>query len=274
MSAPDDSQTTEKGLSGTEPSGTGSDSGREAEAEGQPAAQDLGRVERPPAEQFQGKRRLLLLPLLFAPPAQPGGEASDGTAIYERYWEQSRTQVDALASGLGGMHRIYHESLVEGGDEGLAYLQMSDPHAHAMIQVRCQAGATLEATESIDLITETIDLQRCLMIPFTSEKVAARIQEWHAEANRSRYHHIAQQIDATLQPDETGLLLINERHQVQFPTDIEVFYIAPPALDEYRRWVQNWVARQERMAEEAMAGDVGDSDGGEGIDVESEGGAV
>ena len=283
MSAPDESQATENGPAGTEPAGTepagtepagtGADSGREAEAAGQPAAQDLGRVERPPAEQFQGKRRLLLLPLLFAPPAQPDGEGSDGTAIYERYWEQSRTQVDALASGLGGMHRIYHESLVEGGDEGLAYLQMSDPHAHAMIQVRCQAGATLEATESIDLITETIDLQRCLMVPFTSETVAARIQEWHAEANRSRYHHIAQQIDDTLQPDETGLLLINERHQVQFPTDIEVFYIAPPALDEYRRWVQNWVARQERAAEDAMAGDVGDDGGGEEVSGEAEGGA-
>ena len=25
-------------------------------------------------------------------------------------------------------------------------------------------------------------------------------------------------------------------HQVQFPPDIEVFYVAPPALDEIKRW--------------------------------------
>ena len=236
------------------------------EPETQPAAQPLGQVERPPADQFQGKKRLLLAPLMFAPPVAQEGELSEGQVIYERYWDQVRTQVDALAVGLGGLHHVYHESLVEGGEEGLAQLLMADPKVHAMVQVRCQAGATLEATESIDLITEAIDLQRCLMIPFTSDSVAARIQAWHAEANHNRYQYIAQQIQDTLQADETGLLLINERHQVQFPTDIEVFYIAPPALDEYRRWVQNWAERQQRAAEEMVEGggeDAGDAESGE-----------
>ena len=43
---------------------------------------------------------------------------------------------------------------------------------------------------------------------------------------------------------------ITERHQVQFPTDVEVFFVAPPALDEFRRWVTEWVAQQQ-AAEEA-----------------------
>lgn len=238
------------------------------EAESRSGPQALGQVERPPADQFQGKRRLLLLPLMFAPPGADS-EVSDGQAIYQRYWEQARTQVDALAVGLGGLHHIYHESLVEGGEEGLAYLQMADAHAYAMVQVRCQAGATLEATESIELLLETMDLQRCLMVPLASETVAARIQEWYAEANRSRYDYIAQRIRDTLQADETGLLLINERHQVQFPTDLEVFYIAPPALDEYRRWVHNWADRQQRAAAEAMA--QGDDADGDGVEEEGAG---
>ena len=222
-------------------------------SEERPAAQELGRVERPPADRFQGKRRLLLVPLMFAPPAEPDAEITDGQLIHDRYWEQVRTQIDALASGLGGLHRIYHESLVEGGESGLAYLQMAYRHAHAMIQVRCQAGAALEATEDLDLITETLDLQRCLMIPFTNDLVAVRIQDWLSESTRSRYEHIGSQIDQTLQPDETGLLLINERHQVQFPADIEVFYVAPPALDEYRRWLQNWAAAQQESTELGLA---------------------
>ena len=49
------------------------------------------------------------------------------------------------------------------------------------------------------------------------------------------------QIGSTLGENEGGLLLISERHQVQFPEDIEVFYVSPPALDEFRRWLQNWL---------------------------------
>ena len=29
---------------------------------------------------------------------------------------------------------------------------------------------------------------------------------------------------------------MREGHQLQFPSDIEVFYVAPPALDEIKRW--------------------------------------
>ncbi len=35
---------------------------------------------------------------------------------------------------------------------------------------------------------------------------------------------------------------MREGHQVQFPTDIEVFYVAPPGLDEIKRWIR---AREE-----------------------------
>ena len=52
--------------------------------------------------------------------------------------------------------------------------------------------------------------------------------------------------------DEVGLLIINERHQAQFPPGIEVFYVAPPALDQFRRWLDAWVARQ-RSEMEAQA---------------------
>jgi len=221
-------------------------------SEGQPAAQELGRVERPPADRFQGKRRLLLVPLLLGPPPDLTEANAEPQAIYGRYWDQVRTQVDALASALGGLHRIYHESMMEGGEAGMAYLEMADPNAHALAQVRFQAGATLEATESFDLISECLDLQRCLMLPLTNEGVANRLQQWLAESTHGRYEHIAGRIDQTLQVDETGLLLIGERHQVQFPADIEVFYVAPPALDEYRRWLQSWAAAQQRAVEADM----------------------
>ncbi|MAQ55174.1 MAG: hypothetical protein CL719_10010, partial [Chloroflexi bacterium] len=108
----------------------------------------------------------------------------------------------------------------------------------------------------------TLDLQRCMMIPLASANVGSRLQEWHADSNRRRYEHIADQIDNTLGENETGLLLISERHQAQFPSDIEVFYVSPPALDEYRRWFQNWMDQQQSAAEAAKLSTENDPENG------------
>ena len=92
------------------------------------------------------------------------------------------------------------------------------------------------------------------MMPLASGNVAQKLQQWFAAANRNRYAHIAKQIDSTLGENQVGLLLVSERHQIQFPGDIEVFYVSPPALDEFRRWLQNWSAQQQKAQAEASEG--------------------
>jgi hypothetical protein len=171
-------------------------------------------------------------------------DSAEGTAILERYWDQVRTQIAALESRLGSLQHIYCESLIYGGTEGLKNLELIDQRSHNFVKTKCEAGATLQATEDMESLAEILDLQRFLVLPMVSQRVAHRIHQWFAESNKSRYQHIADQINETLGENETGLLLISERHQVQFPSDIEVFYIAPPALDELRRWLQNWMAQQ------------------------------
>ena len=211
--------------------------------------QELGRIQRPSAEQYRGKRKLLLVPLVYSPAA----DEPEGATSLQNYWDQMQEQVSALERALGGLKHLYHESIASGGDEGLAQLQAGDLRSHSFISAKVAAGAELQATEDFEVLLETLDLQRCLMIPMASQSVAARLQEWHAEANRRRYEHIASRIDETLTEDGVGLLLISERHQVQFPPDVEVFYVSPPALDEFRRWLQNWAAQQQRATAEAAA---------------------
>ena len=210
-------------------------------------AEELGRIQRPTASQYDGRRKLLLVPLIYGPQA----DDPVGAEVLQNYWEQMQTQVDALEAALGGLHHIYHESLTVGGEEGLEQLGAADQRSHGFITAKTQSGAVLEATEDMDVLLETLDLQRCMMIPLASANVGSRLQEWHADSNRQRYEHIADQIDSTLGENETGLLLISERHQAQFPSDIEVFYVSPPALDEYRRWFQNWMDQQQSAAEAA-----------------------
>jgi len=205
-------------------------------------AQELGRISRPTSAQYAGLRKLLLVPLVYGPP----GEAPDGVAALQNYWDQMKTQVESLVSALGGLHHLYHESLSQGGEQGLELLENADQRSHQFLKAKCESGAVLEATEDSSFLIETLDLQRCLMLPLGSEKVALRLHEWFNEANKSRYEHIASRIDTTLGENEVGLLLVSERHQIQFPQDIEVFYVSPPALDEFHRWMQNWVDQQQR----------------------------
>ena len=200
---------------------------------------ELGRITRPASDNYQGKRKLLLVPLIQLP-APTEHLPPDGVAVVGQYWEQVDTQVRAVQNALGSIARIYHESLPEGGDAGISYLEAMAQPSQPLVSGLLANGAALESLESFDLLAETMDLQRCLMAPLLSPTVAARLQEWFADASRRRYHAMSDAIDATLHADETGLLLVNERHQIQFPGDLEVIYIAPPALDEFRRWLQNW----------------------------------
>lgn len=214
-------------------------------------AQELGRISRPTSAQYEGRRKLMLVPLMYGPPS----DAAEGVAVLQKYWDQMQVQVQSLASALGGVHHIYHESLTEGGETGMGYLERVDQRSHQFVQAQCQGGAVLEATEDSGCLLETLDLQRCLMIPLASETVAVKLHEWFTESNKSRYQHIASQIDSTLGENEVGLLLVSERHQIQFPDDIEVFYVSPPALEEFRRWLQNWAARQQATAEDPTTGE-------------------
>ena len=219
-------------------------------------AQEIGRIQRPAVERYRGRRKLLLVPLIYAP--RTGDE--EGAAVLQKYWDQMQTQVASLADALGGLHRVYHESLFAGGDQGLEHLTAVDQRSHVFVQAKVQEGATLEATEDEELLGETLDLQRFLMMPLTSQKVALKVREWFSESNRSRYEHIAGRIDATLGEDQVGLLMISEGHQVQFPADIEVFYVSPPALDDFHSWLQRWVARQQEV-QQGSGEDAGQDEG-------------
>lgn len=215
--------------------------------------EEIGRINRPASANYQGKRKLLLAPLInLAAPVE--SVPAEGVETLERYWEQVDVQVRAVQNALGSITHVYHENLPEGGTAGLGYLEASGQGSHDLTSRLVEAGAVLEATESMEILAENLDLQRCLMQPLMSPAVASRLQEWFGEANRRRYESIAEAIDTTLGDDQTGLLLINERHQVQFPGDIEVIYVAPPALDEFKRWLQNWGEQlQRQMAEDGAA---------------------
>ncbi len=75
---------------------------------------------------------------------------------------------------------------------------------------------------------------------FISEKVAQMVSDFFTEATKKRYEHIAKRIDETFKEKEVALLFIREGHRIQFPPDIEVFSVFPPALDDIHRWLRDY----------------------------------
>ena len=205
-------------------------------------AEELGKIEKPEAEQFKEKRKLYLVPLLFSWDDAPAEYAEK----FNRYWEQVREHVANLESTIGKVNRIYHESITMAGEEGLKVLEKLNPSGCQIIREKCQSGAEFEVAEDVELVEESMDWERHFLVGFISQKVARTVSEFFLEASRKRYEHIAQRLDETLKDNEAAMLFIREGHRVQFPEDIEVFSVAPPVLDEIYRWLRDRPSADEK----------------------------
>ena len=93
--------------------------------------EELGRITRPATANYQGKRKLLLAPLVHLA-VPPESMPADGAEILARYWDQVDIQVRAVQNALGSVTHVYHENLPEGGSAGLGYLEATAQGSHKL----------------------------------------------------------------------------------------------------------------------------------------------
>jgi hypothetical protein len=210
--------------------------------------EQLGKIERLEVERFKQGKKLYLVPIVYSGEGAP----DEYRERCSRYWQQVAEQLTNLASKIGKVNRVYHESVFQSGEDGMKTMERLNPSSHQIAKAECDNGATLEALEEKELLEEVMDWQRCLTLGFMSDKVASRVSQFYVEAARKRNEFMAKKLSETLKDGEAGLLFVREGHSVQFPTDIEVFSIFPPALDELHRWLRDQaVMRVEKPAEES-----------------------
>ena len=206
-------------------------------------AEEIGKIEKPEISQFQGKKKLYLVPLLYSWQESP----REYIEKYDLYWQQIREYIVNLESRIGSIKLIYHESVTAPGDDGLKILEKLNPSSYQLVREKCLMGAQLELVEDKELVEETMDWERHLILGFISEKVARIISQSFSDASKRRYEYMAKRIEETLKNDEVAMLIIREGHMLQFPQDIEVFSVAPPALNEIHRWLRE---RQDKADKE------------------------
>lgn len=214
-------------------------------------AEELGKIIKPPVEDFKKGRKLYFIPLLLRGEDTP----EEYLSKLEKYWEQVKKQLDELESKLGAVNVIYHELVPASGEEGCKSVEDLCKDSHALIKAYMEHGARLDALEEVDILTEFMDWGRCLLIGLQNSGVANKVYDAYMESGKKRNEYIAGKIDETLNDDEIGILFMRENHQVQFPSGIQVFYVAPPALDEIRRWIREREQQQMKSVEKEQEGE-------------------
>jgi type II secretory ATPase GspE/PulE/Tfp pilus assembly ATPase PilB-like protein len=197
--------------------------------------EELAKIEKPEAVKFESKRKLYLVPLLYSWEGAP----KEYVEKFNLYWQQVREHIANLESKIGMVSRIYHESITIAGEEGIKVIEKINPASCQITKEKCQNGAQVEAAEDTELTEENMDWERHLLVGFISQKVAKTVSDFYIETSKKRYEHIARRIEETLKDKESAILFIREGHRIQFPSDIEVFSVSPPVLDEIHRWLRD-----------------------------------
>lgn len=201
---------------------------------------ELGKIEKPGVEEFESGRRLYFVPVIYAGSDSP----EEYLEKYNRYWNQVEDQVSSLELKLGRVSRLYHELVTVSGEGGVKTIKELNGKSYDVVVNRLDKGAQLEAIDADDLLAEIMDWSRCLTIGLQNRKVFSQVYESYLEASQKRNEGVIKKIDETLGPDEIGILFMREKHDLQFPNDIRVFYVAPPSLDEINRWLRDYQAAQ------------------------------
>ncbi|MEW6096150.1 MAG: hypothetical protein AB1567_06455 [bacterium] len=199
--------------------------------------EQLGKIEKPIVETYKTGRKLYFVPLIFTPQKYD----DEFLKIANKYWEEVQTQLTDLETKLGTSNKIYHELVPIGGEDGVKLIEELSKGSCQIVKSRLDKGAKLELIEDRELLAEFMDWSKCLLVELELEKVFDMVYAFYTDALQKRNKYIEQQIDETLKENEAGILLMQELHQIQFPQGLEVFYIAPPSLDEIRRWIRTHV---------------------------------
>ena len=197
----------------------------------------LSQIPRPQANRFEDRKKLFLVPNYVLPPDAP----QDGQELLSRYWSEVRDSIANLERSLGAVSHVYHEFIYLDGDDGLAQIEMMNPSAGPFIRAMCQSTAELCALEDAELVHEHTDWQRVLTISPASQKVLTAAIEGYQSTLETRYANIGEKIAADLTEGQSAALFIREDHRVQFPSDVQVFFVAPRALDALKRWLDSYM---------------------------------
>lgn len=203
-------------------------------------AKTLGKIEKPPVSHFEKKRKLYCVPLLYSIKNAP----KEYLEKLDLYWNQATEHINNLEKA-GKVSKIYYESISSSNEDALKEIKQIDERSYKLVKVKFDQGAEIISLEDKEVFNEYMDWSICLSVISRSKNVFAKVLEFYEEAHKKRIEHITKRINETLNDGEAGLLIMNDddRSRIQFSSDIEVFLVRPPALNEILRWLRDYLSK-------------------------------
>lgn len=195
---------------------------------------ELGKIEKPSAEEFAGKRKLYCVPNII-----PFEDAPDEyKSLVNAYWDEIDQQLKKLEVA-GKIKKIFCESIFVQGEEALDALSRLNERALRIVQTKIREGAVFAPIEAEEIFGPFLDWAHCLNVVRTKD-VFETVMQSYKELERKRLRHMQDAINDALTAHEAGLLIMRDedRIRLELAGDIELFLVTPPTYDDIHRWVK------------------------------------
>jgi hypothetical protein len=193
---------------------------------------ELGKIQKPDAGDFIDRKKLYCVADIYTPESAP----DDYKELVNKYWDEVAQQLEKIEVA-GKIKKIFCEIITGEDKEDVEILAKISGRLSQLVKKKVEEGGSLFPLESKEILGPYTDWGNCLRVVFTKE-VFTRVLEFYSEFSEKRLHHIMEVIEKNLSEAEAGLLIMKDedRTQMQFPKDIEIFLVTPPSYDAIIRW--------------------------------------
>jgi hypothetical protein len=202
---------------------------------------ELGKIEKPEADKYTGKRKLYCIPNVYPIEQAP----DDYKELVDRFWDDAAMQIEKLEAA-GKIKKIFCENIHVGGQEALDTLGKMNEKSFQIVRKKIEDGAVLVPVESEEIFGPYMDWTNCLGLVRTKE-VFNKVFEFYSELSEKRLKHARDTIEDNLSEGEAAMLIMRDedRMRLQLPQSIEVFLVIPPSYDDILRWFRDKMHQRE-----------------------------
>lgn len=211
---------------------------------------ELGKIEKPEAQNFTAKRKLYVVPTL--PFEELALQFKLDNAKLERFWGEVREKIDYFVSTYGNISTLYLEEVNEDEKIGMEIFEKfgKESNHYKLIKSLMDSGAVIKGIEKSEYLRRSK-----LLFEEYSKSFLPEIKELHEgfygknidfegwrsylvkkiQETQDEMSKLASKIIKELPENANSILIITDGRPIEFPESMDVFQIRPPAFDEIAR---------------------------------------